>query len=277
MILKLVKYVFFVAVLIAPAFFVKAYADKPIATDSRILTLVYSENEVFKIFTEYGYQSNVEFSEGEKILTLSVGDPVGFKITPAENRLFIKALQNNRHTNMTVITDKHTYQFEISSILESEEDIVYVVRFFYPEDNFDSIELTNISAVDERINRSSVGRTPPPNLGVSRPPFRGVAPRELIKENYNYSYSLTGPDSISPVKIFDNGRSTFFKFSAAGAVPSFYGVAPDGTEFPLQTRREGEFIIADTVLSRIALHQGPEVVCVFNDRRSGPPPIASIK
>ncbi|MDJ1407606.1 MAG: hypothetical protein MRQ13_04430 [Candidatus Midichloria sp.] len=45
--------------------------DKPIATDSRIRTFVYSQNEVFGIVVHYGYQTNIEFADGEEIQTIS--------------------------------------------------------------------------------------------------------------------------------------------------------------------------------------------------------------
>ncbi|MFV9875925.1 MAG: TrbG/VirB9 family P-type conjugative transfer protein [Rickettsiales endosymbiont of Dermacentor nuttalli] len=113
----------------------KAYGDVPITTDSRIKTYIYNENEVFLMLVHYGYQSSIEFGLGEEVETISVGDSYAWKITPVGRRLFIKPLEENMHTNMTVITNKRTYQFDIMSKLPDEsfnKDLVYVVRFFYP-------------------------------------------------------------------------------------------------------------------------------------------------
>jgi hypothetical protein len=82
-----------------------ASAAQPITTDSRIKTLVFNPNEVFTITTHYGYQSNIEFGPKEVIDTISVGDRIGWQITPAGRRLFIRAQEENAHTNMTVITN----------------------------------------------------------------------------------------------------------------------------------------------------------------------------
>lgn len=132
-----------------------AHAAGLFLEDSRVRTVVYSENGVFKLVTEYGYQSNIEFEKGEQIQTISVGNPVYFKITPAGDRLFVKALQADRHTNMTLVTNKRAYQFEISSIVENDADVVYVMRFYYPESdandvlaNLDTNEVGSI-AIDE--------------------------------------------------------------------------------------------------------------------------------
>lgn len=49
---------------------------------------------------------------------------------------FIKPMEKNIRTNMTIITNKRTYQFDIvSKELEDEndKDLVYVVRFQYPK------------------------------------------------------------------------------------------------------------------------------------------------
>ena len=111
--------------------------DMPISTDKRIKTLVYSENEIFKLLIHYGYQTNIVFSKGEVVKTVSLGDSFAWKITPIDNRLFIKPLQDMVNTNMTIITNKRTYQFDLFSKNNEgplSDDIVYVLRFFYPEE-----------------------------------------------------------------------------------------------------------------------------------------------
>ncbi len=116
--------------------FAVEYDDMPITTDNRIKTYIYSPNEIYLMVLHYGYQSNIEFAAGEEIQTISTGDAYAWEITPLANRLFIKPLVKNIRTNMTIITDKRTYQFDIvSEELErgDEKDLVYVVRFYYPK------------------------------------------------------------------------------------------------------------------------------------------------
>lgn len=115
--------------------FTAAYAEIPIATDSRIKTYVYNPNDVFLVVVISGFQSSIEFAEGEKIKTLSMGDSYSWSMTPIENRLFIKPLENNVRTNMTIITNLRTYQFDVVSKSEGHDysDTSYVIRFYYPE------------------------------------------------------------------------------------------------------------------------------------------------
>ncbi|MBI1276435.1 hypothetical protein GC177_10785, partial [bacterium] len=106
-------------------------------TDSRIKTLIYDPNEVYAITTHYGYQSNIEFDRNERILTISVGDLVSWQIIPADTHLFIRALSEDAHTNMTIITDKRSYQFDLfAKPLKNagSRDLAYVVRFYYPDE-----------------------------------------------------------------------------------------------------------------------------------------------
>lgn len=112
---------------------IPAGAIESVGSDSRIRTFVYGKNDVFRIISTYGYQTVVEFEKDERIITISVGNPNIFKIIPSQNRLFLKALQNGQLTNVTVITDRRSYQMEFSSIMENPDDMMYLVRFVYPE------------------------------------------------------------------------------------------------------------------------------------------------
>ena len=110
--------------------------ETSLTTDSRIKTYFYSPNEVYLLVLHYGFQSHIEFGKGETIETITLGDSYAWKITPLGNRLFIKPMERDIRTNMTIITDKRTYQFDIvSKELEDgeEKDLVYVIRFQYPK------------------------------------------------------------------------------------------------------------------------------------------------
>ena len=110
--------------------------DSALTTDSRIKTYFYSPNDVYLLVLHYGFQSHIEFGKGETIETITLGDSYAWKITPLGNRLFIKPMERDIRTNMTIITDKRTYQFDIvAKELEDgdEKDLVYVIRFQYPK------------------------------------------------------------------------------------------------------------------------------------------------
>jgi type IV secretion system protein VirB9 len=111
-----------------------AIAEIPITTDKRIKTYVYHPSDVYLVTISPGFQTSIEFASGEQIQTISVGDSFSWLLNPMGNRLFIKPLENNVRTNMTIITNLRTYQFDILSSSEKEymNDIAYVIRFYYP-------------------------------------------------------------------------------------------------------------------------------------------------
>lgn len=111
------------------------YDDIPLTTDNRIKNYIYSPNEVYLLVLHHGFQSHIEFEKNEAIETITLGDSYAWKITPLGNRLFVKPLEKNIRTNMTIITNKRTYQFDIvaKELDDGEEkDLVYVIRFQYP-------------------------------------------------------------------------------------------------------------------------------------------------
>lgn len=226
----------------SPAF--AADVSQPVVSDSRVKTFVYNENEVFTLLTQFGYQSNVEFGLGEEIQTISVGDRMAWQIIPAGRRLFIQTLQDNAQTNLTVVTNRHSYQFDLMStshVKGNEDRLVYVARFYYPDEEWDTPEPA--AAPDTLLQQTSA-------------------------ENYNFNYTYAGPDATAPVKIFDDGNSTYFQFRG-GAAPTIAAVTPDGREMPVEATTHNGYLIVPTTAPQFAVRQGQEVVCVFNEQLRG--------
>ncbi|KJV55206.1 conjugal transfer family protein [Orientia chuto str. Dubai] len=109
----------------------------PITADDRIKTYIYNPSEVFLLVLHPGFQSSIEFAKNEEIRSIFLGDSYAWEVVyPLPNRIFIKALEKNVRTNMTIITNKRTYEFDIvSKELEvgHEHELVYLIRFYYPQ------------------------------------------------------------------------------------------------------------------------------------------------
>ena len=103
-----------------------------IPVDSRMKLLMYDESDIYTITTKYGYQTHIVFDAREEINTISIGDRSMWQIIPAGNRLFIRPMNENVSTNMTIITNKRSYQFDLKSLpIDSSEMPLYVARFIY--------------------------------------------------------------------------------------------------------------------------------------------------
>jgi type IV secretion system protein VirB9 len=220
---------------------------RAIATDSRIRTVRYSPNEVYQFIGHYSYQSAIEFEVGENILTVSVGDSTAWMVNPSGNRLFLKPIEQNALTNMTVITDKRSYLFELHA--EETKDIrdkemVFSYRFIYPQNDS--------SAVDFSVAE------PLPDI-------------EGTPEKFNFNYSIRGSSVIEPTRIFDDGEFTYFEFRDKNAeIPAFFHVSVTGDEQLINFRKRGNYIVVERVSPRFTLRRGADIVCVYNETMAMP-------
>ena len=218
-------------------------APRPIATDSRIRTVRFSPNEVYQFIGHYGYQSSIEFADDEKIQTVSIGDSVAWLVNPSGNRLFLKPIEQNALTNMTVITDKHSYLFELHA--EETKDIrdknmVFSMRFIYPQNDNDQVDFNQFE------------------------PFPDI---EKNPQKYNFNYSVRGSNVIEPLRIFDDGEFTYFEFRDKNAeIPAFFRVNSNAGEELINFRKRGNYIVVERVTSRFTLRRGSDILCVYNER-----------
>jgi type IV secretion system protein VirB9 len=215
---------------------------RPIATDYRIRSVRYSPNEIYKFLGHYGYQSSIEFAEDENIQTVSIGDSIAWLIDPSGNRLFIKPIEQDATTNMTVITDKRIYHFELHAReTENIRDtrMIFVMRFAYPDDDYSGVEFANLEPI--------------PDI-------------QAEPELYNFKYSIQGSDMVSPIRIFDDGNFTYMEFRDKNAeVPAIFHVDAQGNEAIVNFRTRGDYIVVERVSPIMTLRRGGYIVCVYNE------------
>lgn len=241
----------------------EARAEAPIVTDSRIKTFVYNANEVFNITTHYGYQSNIEFGAKEVIETVSVGDRVAWQIIPAGRRLFIRAQEENAHTNMTVVTNLRAYQFDLrssaSNAVYGSEELVYVVRFYYPDEHA-GVMPASYTPLPPPVYTPAVQQAPVMPVSTGAIPAVNASP-----SGYNFKYTFSGANQLAPVKIYDDGRSTYFKFRD-NLPAKFAVITASGEELEVPTRRiDGNTYAVDLIASRFSLRYPRGQVLVYNE------------
>ncbi len=264
-----------------------AYAQTPITTDSRIRTLVYNPNEVYELKFYYNYQSFIEFSEDEEIEMISIGEAFAWRLTPAGKRLFIRPLEIAAHTNMTIITNKRTYHFDIRSdefTGKADEDLVYTIRFFYPQigqplpippqlavpNPAAKQVLPSPSPLPPPLGGQSTIKTPTPTVKIDEP-LPGIVVRNPEGSDINLDYSLAGKsDNIMPSKVYDNGSETNFQFPNDNLViPTISVVDSFGMERPLTYVIRDDYIVVSTVARQFTLRLSDGLLCVFNNKLLG--------
>lgn len=237
------KKIFTIIIILITSLQINAIREsRPTAIDSRLRVIVYNPHDVFKFTGYYGYQASIDFAKDETIQSVSMGDSTSWQIVPSGFRMFIKPIEDDATTNMTVITNKRVYYFELYA--EEAADIrdpnmVFNVKFIYPDEDI-SDEYT-------------------PNKSMSEPDLDEP-------ENLNFNYQVSGSEIIEPVKIFDDGRFTYFQFRNRNAeMPTFFSVDHELKEHMINYRVMGKYIVVEKIYQKLSLRLGEEVLCVFND------------
>ncbi|MCC8368564.1 MAG: P-type conjugative transfer protein VirB9 [Rickettsia endosymbiont of Oxypoda opaca] len=222
--------------------------SRPLGTDPRIRIMVYNPDDVFKFTGYYGYQASIELARDEEIVSISMGDTTSWQIVPAGHRIFIKPMEQDATTNMTLITNKRTYFFELyaaETLDMRDPEMVFNVRFIYPDDETDS---------------SSHMQTYTASL---------ASPDLAHPEKYNFNYSVSGNEEIAPIKIFDDGEFTYLQFRDKNAeMPAIFAVDEALRESMVNYRLAQDtpnMIIIEQVFPKLSIRKGKKVTCVFND------------
>ncbi len=243
--LRIFCYIFSLALLFFMPIAAKAsQMPRYLGIERKFRSYIYNPNDVYRYIGHYTYQGFIEFDEGETINTISMGNPALWLFEHLGNRLFLKPVgEDNSETNMTVITNKRVYHFELYAKEAkgiSDKDLIFVVKFVYPDDKDKNIvEFPKLSPSDE------------PDM------------RDLTIYNFNYQY--TGDPLIAPIKVFDNGEFTYFQFTKKNAeIPAIFTVDAGGFESLVNFRSAGSYIIVERVAAQFTLRNGSDIVCVYN-------------
>lgn len=209
-------------------------APQGTVVDARVRTLVYSDNQVYKITAYYGYQTDIELAANEEIRTVAAGDTVGWQIVTAGQHIFIKPMADRARTNMSVVTNRRTYIFDLTAKAVSDRwDMTYLVRFKYPQ--------------------ASVFASQQPGRTTNR------ATAEL-----NFNYKIKGDKAIRPSRVFDDGQFTFFQFNnpRRNDLPAIFYAGSDGQESLVNYRMDGNYMVVERLSEKYILRNGDEKVTI---------------
>jgi type IV secretion system protein VirB9 len=204
-------------------------------TDPRIKTVRFVQHQIVPLTISQKILTQIHFSSDEQIIQVVFGD-LGYRkdwpyLVPKNvpNVLFLGTTLASGETNMTVITNEHTYYFDIQKkASELADDITYSLVFQYPKDNSELAPTANLLS-------------------------QALAQKSGL--NFNYRYS--GSTDLKPVRVFDNGVMTFITFKQHVPLPSIEQVVDAmGHEQIVNTRVEGRTIIIMNTGEQFTLRQG---------------------
>lgn len=243
------------AILLMALFSVSGFAmQKPISypEDSRIKMVAFSENNVVPINGEVFTSTQLLFGSDEFVLDVEGGDKDGWLVTHQKNipnMLFIKPTAFNSHSNMTVVTNKHTYYFSIQSNGESDNksERTYAVKFVYPEDE------------RRRLNAE---------LKLKKREKEALINHKKKPKDYNWHYSFNGDRTIMPAHVFDDGVFTYLELREGQEVPAIFSIDnKQGEEAIVNFSRQENYLVIHRLSPQLTLRSGKHhVASIFNDK-----------
>ncbi|VVT06667.1 TrbG/VirB9 family P-type conjugative transfer protein [Erythrobacter sp. EC-HK427] len=230
------------------------------AQDPRLVERLYDPYSVVRVEGRVNVQSTIRFGEGETIENVAIGDSAAWQVTPNRraNLLFVKPLLPRAATNMTVITNRFTYLFDLVAVPDTRTP-VYILTFIYPAELLPPEE-------EEDGPDTLVGAGAPNALetAAANDEYAVLDPAML-----NFSWVRTGDTSLMPSEVYDNGVATFLTWPGDRAMPAILLTDHEGNEGPVNYAVRGDTIVLDLVPAEIILRSGDNEALLVNQGTSG--------
>ncbi|MCW1429076.1 TrbG/VirB9 family P-type conjugative transfer protein [Novosphingobium sp. JCM 18896] len=211
------------------------------AADARLTQRLYNANEVVRIDGKMGVQATVAFADDEHIENVAVGDAESWQITPNKraNLLFVKPLTATARTNMTVVTDRHTYYFDLIANPRATAP-VYALKFTYPAEP------------------KAAGAAGAPAVALTDDEREALDAQPVDPAQLNFAWASKGPARLIPQRLYDDGESTYAVWPKDVPIPAILVTNEKGDEGPVNFGVRGDTIVIDGVPKQLVLRVGRE-------------------
>lgn len=245
----------------AAAFGLLACASALRAGDARLVAKLYNPGEVVRIEGRPSVQATIRFGESELVENVAIGDSNAWQVTPNKraNLLFVKPLAERAATNMTVVTNLHTYFFDLVASPKVTSPL-YELAFSYPED-------VKAASGSKSGAAAQVATPTEAELAAATDPGSVTDLADL-----NFAWSGSGQKKLLPGRIYDDGKSTYLSWPAGTAVPAILIKNKEGTEGPVNFAVRGDVIVIDGVPREIVLRSGRDLATIDNNGPARPSP-----
>ncbi len=233
---------------------VLAMPAAPALADARLQTRLYDPEEVVTIRGRVRVAATIKFGEDESIENVVIGDSGAWQITPNKRAtlLFVKPLKPSAATNMTVVTNKHTYLFDL--IASPRHKPLYVLQFTYPEPEIDPEEEARLAAAENPPETAN-----PIEMQAASDPYAVADPATL-----NFDWTAEGDSALLPTQTYDNGKAVFLVWPQGRAVPAILTRNEAGEEGPVNFTVRGETVIVQDVPRELILRTGDDSAVLTN-------------
>jgi len=220
------------------------------AQDSRLVEWLYDPMEVVRLEGRVKVQATIRFGEDENIENVAIGDSIAWQVTPNKraNLLFVKPLTPTARTNMTVVTNKRTYLFDLVATPKARP--LYLLAFTYPEEPED---LETNDGAQLALGPNAI------ETQAASDPYAVVDPATI-----NAAWVGSGDVGLLPSDTYDDGEATYLTWPSGAAVPAILVKDYEGTEGPVNFTVRGDTIVIDGTPAEIVLRLGDESALLVN-------------
>jgi type IV secretion system protein VirB9 len=185
--------------------------------DSRLQSILFQPDQIVELSVASGFQLMIRFAPGEIVETIAVGDSGAWQVTASKrgDLVFIKNLQANNVTNMTIATDARVYNFELAPASGYGGPPAYSVSFVYPEP---------VKTIVARTNQAE------------------------------FEYRIRGARAIRPKSVSFDGALTVIEWPADQLLPAIFAINGGQESLVNGEMRDGRYVLAgapETLIFRL--------------------------
>ncbi|HEY0588422.1 MAG TPA: TrbG/VirB9 family P-type conjugative transfer protein [Pseudoduganella sp.] len=213
--------------------------------DARIRFATYDPYDVVTIYARYGMETHIVLDADETVVDMTGGDTEAWGVATKRDRngLFIKPSADLPDSNIHVVTNRRTYTFDLKLARKGKRQIGFMTVFFrYPT-----------------AERAADG------AATEVEQVRGLL--DAASPVGNRRYTVQGSSDLTPIEVWDDGRSTYLRFRARSGIPAFYAARgdDDSLEQIENPTVKHDVVQLPGVRRKFVLRIGNQVACVFNE------------
>lgn len=201
--------------------------------DARIRIQTYEPDTIYRLKAYVGYQIDLQFEPGESFVSLGAGDMESITFAAQANHVFIKPRAIGAETNITILTNLRSYQFDYvvgpAPPAPDMRDVIYAFRFTYPSTG---AETKGPDGLESKLARASEDRP------------------------HNLDYGYCGSSALKPESAWDDGVQTHLRFGPRQELPAVFVRNEDGSESLVNYALQGGDVVVQRVARQFVARRG---------------------
>ncbi len=195
-----------------------------------IISLQNDKTQLHELFLTPNVTTTINYQGSERITTVVMGKAEDFFVDTPKSRqtISIRPKTSRSKSNMTVVTNRDIYHFNLAAS-SNEATATYGVV---------------IKESEEKEEGS------------------GTSLADL--EDLNFSYTFRASEELRPLRLFDDGKHTFFQFPDHIATPAIFAVNAEGKESIVNHHTRGKYTVVESLGRQFTLRRGNVFTCIYN-------------